>query len=121
MMLFLVGLNNISAELIDAAKIDGASVWQEIRYITLPLLRPIFLIILVLRLQVLGVILEPLVMTEGSPIRRTMTYGLQAYYICFRDGNWRQGYGSTWFVMLGIFSSLMAYLGWKRMRGAELA
>jgi ABC-type sugar transport system permease subunit len=121
MMLFLVGLNNISAELIDAAKIDGANVWQEIRYITLPLLRPIFLIIFILRLQVLGLIIEPLAMTEGSPLRRTMTYGLQAYYLCFRDGNWRQGYGSTWFLMLGLFSSLVAYLGWKFMRAEELA
>lgn len=120
MILFLVGLSNISNELREAARIDGASEWQVIRFVELPLLKPIFLIILVLRLQVLGLIEEPLVMTEGSPLRTTMTYGLQAYYISFRDGNWNMGYGSTWFLMLGLLSTLTALLAWKLMRQEAL-
>lgn len=119
MMLFLVGLSNISVELIEAARIDGASEWQVLRYITLPLLRPTFLVVLVLRLQTLGVTEEPLVMTQGGPITSTMTYGLQAYYLCFRDKNWDQGYGAAWYLVLGVVSSLLAYLGWKYLRGGE--
>lgn len=117
MMLFLVGLSNISMELIEAARMDGASEWQVLRHITLPLLRPTFLIVLVLRLQTLGVTEEPLIMTEGGPIRATTTYGLQAYYLCFRDKNWDQGYGAAWYLILGIVSSILAYLGWKYLRG----
>jgi multiple sugar transport system permease protein len=113
MILFLVGLNNISRELNEAARIDGAGEWQLFRHITLPLLGPIFLVVMVLRLQVLGMIAEPLFMTQGGPIRATMTYGLQAYYITFRDGNMRMGYGATWFIMLSLFSTAIAYLGWK--------
>jgi ABC-type sugar transport system permease subunit len=120
MILFLVGLSNISNELREAARIDGASEWQVIRFVELPLLKPIFLIILVLRLQVLGLIEEPLVMTDGGPLRTTMTYGLQAYYISFRDGNWNMGYGSTWFLMLGLLSTLTALLAWKLMRQEAL-
>jgi ABC-type sugar transport system permease subunit len=120
MILFLVGLSNISKELREAAKIDGANEWQVIRFLELPLLKPIFLIIFVMRLQVLGLVEEPLVMTEGSPLRSTMTYGLQAYYISFRDGNWNMGFGSTWFIMLGLFSTLAAFLAWKYMRQEEL-
>ncbi|MEA3337482.1 MAG: sugar ABC transporter permease [Chloroflexota bacterium] len=120
MILFLVGLSNISNELREAARIDGASEWQTIRFIELPLLIPTFLIILVLRLQVLGLIEEPLVMTNGGPLRSTMTYGLQAYYISFRDGNWSMGYGSTWFLILGLFSTLTAFLAWKFMRQEDL-
>jgi len=120
MMLFLAGLSNISNELIEAARIDGASEWQVVRHVQLPLLRPIFLLIFILRLGVLGLIVEPLVMTEGGPIRSTMTYGLQAYYICFRDGTWRMGYGSTWFIILGIFSTVAAYFGWKIMRAEQV-
>lgn len=118
MILFLVGLNNIPQELNDAARIDGANEWQLLRHITLPLLAPIFLVILVLRLQVLGLIAEPLNMTQGGPVRSTMTYGLQAYYITFRDGNMRMGYGATWFIMLSIVSTVLAYLGnrWFRDR-----
>jgi fructooligosaccharide transport system permease protein len=119
MLLFLVGLGNISNEIREAARIDGASEWQVIRFIELPLLIPTFLIILTLRLQVLGMVEEPLVMTQGSPVRTTMTYGLQAYYISFRDGNWDMGYGSTWFIILGVFSALTAVLAWKLMHQEE--
>jgi fructooligosaccharide transport system permease protein len=119
MILFLVGLGNISNEIREAARIDGASEWQLIRFIELPLLIPTFLIILTLRLQVLGMVEEPLVMTQGSPVRTTMTYGLQAYYISFRDGNWDMGLGSTWFIILGIFSALTAVVAWKLMHSEE--
>ena len=116
MMLFLVGLSNIPNELLEAARIDGASEWRVLTRVQLPLLIPIFFIILVLRLQVLGLAIEPLIMTEGGPIRATTTYGLQAYYISMRDGNWDMGYGSTWFVMLGLSSTLLAVLAWRLMR-----
>ncbi len=116
MILFLVGLNNIPQELNDAARIDGASEWQLTWHVTLPLLAPIFLVVMVLRLQVLGLIAEPLIMTQGGPVRATMTYGLQAYYITFRDGNMRMGYGAAWFIMLSIFSTLVAFLGWRWFR-----
>ncbi|RPI35085.1 MAG: sugar ABC transporter permease [Chloroflexota bacterium] len=119
MLLFLVGLGSISNEIREAARIDGASEWQLIRYIELPLLIPTFLIILTLRLQVLGMVEEPLVMTQGSPVRSTMTYGLQAYYISFRDGNWDMGYGSTWFLILGLFCALTAAAAWKLMHREE--
>jgi len=117
MMLFLVGLSNIPNELLEAARVDGASEWQVLARIQLPLLIPIFFIILVLRLQVLGLAIEPLIMTDGGPIRATTTYGLQAYYISLRDGNWDMGYGSTWFVVLTLLSTLPAVLAWRLMRG----
>lgn len=119
MLLFLVGLGTISNEIREAARIDGASEWQVIRHIELPLLVPTFLIVLVLRLQVLGMVEEPLVMTQGSPVRSTMTYGLQAYYISFRDGYWNMGYGSTWLIILGIFSAATAVIAWKLMHKEE--
>ncbi len=118
MILFLVGLNNISRELYESARIDGATEWQVIRRITLPLLKPYVLMALVLRLRVLGLSVEPLIMTEGGPVRATMTYGLQAYYIAFRDGLWEMSYGATWFVMLGIVSVLLAYVS-HRWLGSE--
>lgn len=116
MMLFLVGLNNIPRELDEAAVVDGASAWQVVRHVTLPLLKPIFLIVLVLRLQTLGVIVPPLIMTDGGPIRSTTTYGLHAYFVAFRDTVWNIGYASIWFLMLGLISALLAFLGWRAMR-----
>ncbi len=116
MMLFLVGLNNIPRELGEAATVDGATAWQVVRYITLPLLKPMVLIVMVLRLQSLGVLVPPLIMTDGGPIRATTTYGLQAYYIAFRDTTWNIGYASAWYLMLALLSVALAYLGWRLMR-----
>lgn len=116
MMLFLVGLNNIPRELNEAAMVDGANPWQVVRHVTLPLLRPMFLIILVLRLQTLGVVIPPLIMTDGGPIRTTTTYGLQAYFLAFRDMGWDIGYASMWFLMLALFSTVIAFIGWRFMR-----
>lgn len=44
MIMLLAGLQNIPKELYDASSIDGASVGQELRYITLPLLKPVILV-----------------------------------------------------------------------------
>lgn len=43
MVVFLAGLTTISEELTDAAKVDGAKTWQTLYYITIPLMRPIFM------------------------------------------------------------------------------
>ncbi len=119
MMLFLVGLNTIPRELNEAAMLDGASPWQVVRHITLPLLRPIFMLVLVLRIQSLGVVVPPLIMTAGGPIRTTTTYGLQAYFIAFRDTTWNIGYASLWFVMLALFSTVIAFVAWRALRAQE--
>jgi len=47
MILFLVSLNNINQSIFEAADVDGASVWQKLIHITLPLLRPVFLFLVV--------------------------------------------------------------------------
>lgn len=49
MLILLAGLQNLPPEPIEAAKIDGASRWQMLRYVTLPLLKPIILTAIVLR------------------------------------------------------------------------
>ncbi len=116
MMLFLVGLNNIPSSLYEAAKIDGANNWQSFTRITLPLLKPIFFVIVIMRLAVLGITMQPLVMTEGGPEKATMTYGLYSYFLAFRWGNWRMGYSSAWYTMLAIFSIGLGILSWKLLR-----
>lgn len=116
MMIFLVGLNNIPDSLYEAARIDGANVWQSFTRITLPLLKPVFFVIVIMRLAVLGITVEPLIMTEGGPEQATMTYGLYAYFLAFRWGNWRMGYASAWYVMLALLAVGLGILAWKFLR-----
>jgi len=47
MILFLVSLNTISASVFEAADVDGASAWQKLRHVTLPLLRPVILFLVI--------------------------------------------------------------------------
>jgi multiple sugar transport system permease protein len=115
-ILLLVGLANIPREMNEAARIDGAGEWALFRRITLPMLKPMLFLVLVLRLKVLGLIVEPLFMTKGGPADSTMTYGLRAYYDFFQRDN--VGYASAWFVMLAVLSVVIAVIAGRRMRSS---
>src|SRR6266508_3909174 len=60
-LLFLIGIYGINREMYEAAAIDGAGPWRKFRYITLPLLRPTFFLVLVLSAGVLGTAEESLI------------------------------------------------------------
>jgi multiple sugar transport system permease protein len=66
-LLILAGLQVISDELYDAAKVDGANAWQRFRSITLPLLKPAILVALIFRtLDALRIFDLPYVLTQGA-------------------------------------------------------
>lgn len=104
---FLVGLSTIPRELMESARVDGARELGVIFKIQLPLLIPMIVLVLVLRLRVLEASTEMLYMTQGGPIDATMTYGLQAYMLFSRED--QIGYANTWFVMLALFSLAVAW------------
>jgi multiple sugar transport system permease protein len=77
-LLLLAGLQVIPSDLYDAAKVDGASAWQQFRRITLPLLRPAILVALIFRtLDALRIFDLPYVLTQGS--NGTETLSLYSY------------------------------------------
>lgn len=98
MVLFLAGLQAIPAEVREAARIDGAGPFQELRRITVPLLRPTLLYVAVMTtIGFLNVFEEPFVMTQGGPSNATMTLSLDMY---------REGFD---FFHMG-YASAMAYV-----------
>src|SRR6478736_1254170 len=77
-LLILAGLQVISDDIYEAAKVDGASTWQRFVRITLPLLKPALLVALIFRtLDALRVFDLPYVLTQGS--NGTTTLSLYAY------------------------------------------
>jgi lactose/L-arabinose transport system permease protein len=93
-IIILAGLQNIALELYEAAKIDGASPWQQFWRITLPLLRPILLFSLVLSvIGTLQLFTEPFLITGGGPGNATLTLGVYLYQQGFRTFNF--GYASA--------------------------
>lgn len=84
MLVMLVGLQSIGTELYEAARVDGASWWQRLRFITLPLMRPTFALLLVLGVS--GALLsfdQFFVLTAGGPDRSTITVVYAIYRAAF--------------------------------------
>src|SRR5260370_29191309 len=74
MLIYLAALQGVPASLYEAAEIDGSNLWQRIWHITLPTIRPIMLLMLVLQIiATMQVFTEPSPITGGGPYIRTLT------------------------------------------------
>ncbi|MFC7246221.1 carbohydrate ABC transporter permease [Catellatospora aurea] len=94
MVLFLAGLQAIPVEQYEAAKVDGASTWQRFRAVTLPGLRPVtFLVLVLLTVQSFKVFDLIVVMTDGGPGRATLVLSQQIYRRGIVEGEF--GYASA--------------------------
>jgi multiple sugar transport system permease protein len=85
-IIYLAALVSVPPELYDAAEVDGAGVLGKIWHVTLPHLRAIMLITLIL--QVIGtvqVFLEPYLFTDGGPDNATLTVLLLVYDYAFQN------------------------------------
>ena len=86
MVIYLAGLMGIPNELYEASSIDGATRWQQFRFITVPQLAPTFTINLILTtIGILGAFDLPLTMTEGGPGFSSTTVALQIYFFNARQ------------------------------------
>jgi multiple sugar transport system permease protein len=98
----MAGLQNIPRELYEAAAMDGAGVWQQIRKITLPALRPVNqVIVLVLFLWTFNDFNTPYVMFGQNPPHQADLISIHIYQSSFI--NWNFGSGSAMSVLLLLF------------------
>ena len=102
MILLLVGIRNIPSSYVEAAAIDGATAWQQFRYITLPLLKPILLYVVVTStINAFNVFTQVYVMTLGSqsaPGQAVRVLVFDIYQNAFQY--FRMGYASAEAVAL---------------------
>ena len=86
LVIYLAGLQDIPRELYEAAAIDGASGWRSFWSVTLPLLRPVFLFVLVTHIigsfQIFG---QVFVLTQGGPGDATRTVVQHLYETAFQN------------------------------------
>ncbi|MFN8491052.1 MAG: sugar ABC transporter permease [Caldilineaceae bacterium] len=114
MVIFLAGLQTISQELYEAARIDGASRWQQFARITLPLLQPVMLVNITLSLMgAFNVFDIPYVMTEGGPANSTMVMALHIYVRGFKF--YKFGYSAAMSYVLLVLVTLMAAVQMRLM------
>ena len=112
-LLFVVGLQSIPKEPIEAARLDGASGWGLFRHVIWPLMRPLTAVVvglaLVASLKTFDVVW---VLTQGGPGRNSETLAVTMYKDTFVASDY--GYGSAVAVMLTVVTGLASYLYLKR-------
>ena len=117
-IIYLAALTSVPPELYDAAEVDGASVWRKVWHVTMPQLRGILLITLIL--QIIGtaqVFLEPYLFTGGGPEKSTLTVLLLIYQYAFANslgGNY--GMATALSLLLAIFLAVMSLVYFRLTR-----
>lgn len=109
-VLLLAGLRAIGREMIDSARLDGATSSQRFRHIVLPLLRPALVLGAALSLMgSFGDFAIVHVLTNGGPANHTQTIPHLAFMVALRDGDVGVGSAAA-FSMLPAYVFMLAYL-----------
>jgi multiple sugar transport system permease protein len=117
-LLLFAGLQSIPHHVYEVANLDGASPWQTFRKITVPLLRPV--LVLVLIVTVIGsfqVFDTVAVTTLGGPVNASRVLQFYIYQKAFTESDF--GYGSALAVILFVILALVAYIQMKFLKGNE--
>jgi multiple sugar transport system permease protein len=105
MIILLAALQGIPRDLYEAAHIDGASVVQRLRHITLPMLRPALLLVAIITVSgYFQLFAEPYVMTRGNPLQSTVS----VLYFMYEEGFtwWSLGRASA--IAFLLFALILA-------------
>ena len=115
-IIYLAALVSVRPDLYDAADVDGASIWQKIVNITLPQLRSVLLLTLILQLIATAqVFTEPLLFTGGGPNNATLTVLLLIYRYAFQNSlGGDYGLAAALSLMLAAFLAVFT-IGYYRL------
>ncbi|OJX66904.1 MAG: ABC transporter permease [Micrococcales bacterium 72-143] len=114
-IIYLAALLAVPPELYDAAEVDGASIWRKIWHVTLPQLRGVIFVMLILQvIATAQVFLEPYLFTGGGPNNATVTVLLLIYRYAFENSlGGKYGEATALSVMLALFLAAASFLYFK--------
>ena len=121
MIIYIAGLQNVPTELIEASKIDGATKWQTLRHVTIPMVMPSITICLFLTLSNSFKLYDQnLALTAGAPMHKTEMLALNIVNSFYGRSNF-EGVGQTKAVMFFIIVACIALsqLYYTRKREVE--
>ena len=117
-LLVFAGIQTIPKQLYEAAAIDGSSEWRSFWRITLPLLRPVLAMVLVLTVTGSFQVFDTVaVTTRGGPVNVTRVYQYYIYQKAFTEGQF--GYASALAVVLFLILAVLAALQMRLLRAGE--
>ncbi|PZQ87465.1 MAG: sugar ABC transporter permease [Leifsonia xyli] len=112
MLLFLAALQNVGAEIEEAAMVDGAGPFRTFFFVTLPMLKPTLFTVLTLGLIGTWQVFDQIYLTgRGAPAKTLLTPAFLAYDTSFSDLKWGQGAAIS-FVLFGIIVVLTLFQRW---------
>ncbi len=118
MVVMLGGLQSINPELYAAAAVDGASRWQQFRYISLPLLKPVMAIAILLgTIWTFNNFNIIYLITQGGPVYKTEILITYAYFEAFT--HWRIGIATAYTTVSLVILLVFTYFYIKVLRGIE--
>jgi multiple sugar transport system permease protein len=118
-IILYAGLQSLSMERIEAAKIDGANPWQVFRHVKLANMRHLILLIFMMRIMDSFRLFDRIsVMTNGGPAESTQTLAIYNYTISF--SMLRIGQGCAVGVLTLIILAIPVFFLMKGMRSAEV-
>ena len=118
MIILIAALQAIPEDLYEAARLDGAGLWQELSRVTLPLLRPTLLLVAILTVAgYFQLFAEPFVMTQGGPLQSTTS----VLYLMYEEGFkwWNLGSASAVAFLLFLIVLSVTALQMRLLRGRE--
>jgi len=116
-LLLSAALRNVPSDLLEVAKIEGASGVQTFRYLQAPLIGSTLLFVVVTNIKDAMLISSPvMILTEGGPFRSTQTLVYQMYLEGFKSGNYAIGSAIATVVFLLTFTVLLLLLRLERRR-----
>jgi multiple sugar transport system permease protein len=121
MLIYLAALQSVPADLYEAAELDGAGIWRRIWHVTLPQIRGIMLIMLILQIIATSQIFtEPFTLTDGGPVNATTTIMLLIYNYAFQNADLgaASAVGVTLFLVL-VALSLLYFGATRRLQSGE--
>jgi multiple sugar transport system permease protein len=125
-VIYLAGLQNVPAELYEAAEIDGASAWQRFVHVTLPAIAPVVAFNAIMALiSAMQLFAQAYIMSEGAngngnasdgnPARSTLFYTIYLFSTAFQD--LRMGYASAMAYVLFLITALLTWIAARFSRG----
>lgn len=122
MLLLLAGMEALDVEPFEAAKIDGAGTWTILRYLTLPMLRPVIMAAIIIRgLDAFKVFEYVWAITRGGPGERTETIMFHIYQTGFRFFEMGQAAAMGYvLVIVIIIIAFVVYLLLTRGGGTQV-
>jgi raffinose/stachyose/melibiose transport system permease protein len=107
MTIFYAGLQLLPSDVMEASSIDGATGWQQLRLITVPMMRETFAIVTILMITNVFKIFELVYMlTGGGPVHRSETLVSYMYFVTFT--NQQYGYGMALAVIITVLGAVVS-------------